>query len=122
MIEATKRIESSGRPRTDSIVTTAPILTAGMVERRASASRMPTGKAIPIATTVRISVTGSPPQDEVGTSSSPRPPPISQTISASAAVQSWSNRGVQLAGRTDQPSSARISRQTRAGRQRSSTG
>ena len=67
MIDATKRIESSGRPLTVSMAITLSVLTAGRAERRPSASAMETGKPTPMATTVRISVTGRPPQDVVGT-------------------------------------------------------
>lgn len=67
MIDATNRMLSSGRPRIVSMNSTHITLTTGMSDLRPSARKIAAGKAMPIAITVRINVTGKPPHDEVGT-------------------------------------------------------
>ena len=57
----------SGTPRTNSMKITENSFTAGMVERRPSASRMPIGSENTMPTQDTTMVTSTPPQSEVST-------------------------------------------------------
>ena len=65
----------NGTPRQNSINTTDTDFTIGMVERRPSARRMPSGKDAAMPTEARTRVRVSPPQRLVSTYSSPNIPP-----------------------------------------------
>ena len=68
---AMNRTVISGTPRTISMKITARIFTAGMDERRPSASRMPSGSETTIPTLATTTVISMPPQREVSTISNP---------------------------------------------------
>ena len=61
----------SGTPRTNSMKITENSFTAGMVERRPSASRMPIGSENTMPTHETTIVTSTPPHSEVSTRRSP---------------------------------------------------
>jgi len=68
----------SGMPRQNSMNTTEASLMTGILERRPSASRMPSGSEATIPVTAMTSVTSNPPQTSVSTGS--RPKSKAQTI------------------------------------------
>ena len=72
---ATNRMVMSGTPRRLSMNTTLTALTAGMLERRPSASTMASGKPITSVPENRIRVSGRPPHWLLSTSGRPRTPP-----------------------------------------------
>jgi hypothetical protein len=65
-------------PRTVSMKTTHSVLMIGILERRPSASTMPSGSDTAIPTKDRLSVTSSPPHSEVSTCGRPNMPPTSR--------------------------------------------
>ncbi len=75
MTEAMNSTVISGTPRISSIKPTQSIRTIGMVERRPSASTIPSGRATKIETDASTRVRNSPPHCEVSTTGSPKDPP-----------------------------------------------
>ncbi len=64
----------SGMPRTTSMKMTLSSLITGMVDRRPSASKMPSGNDAAIPTKDSASVTSRPPHNAVSTTGRPKPP------------------------------------------------
>jgi hypothetical protein len=72
MVFAMNSTVISGTPRTNSMKITANSRTIGSLDRRPSASRMPSGSEKTMPTVETTKVTRRPPQSEVGTGSRPR--------------------------------------------------
>ena len=92
----------------------------GRCERRPSASSTPHGNAQAMPKIARISVTGKPPHCSVRTGARPRPPPISQNVSAMPTIQTSASIGRQNHLIADTTSSAHMIAMASAGRHCSS--
>ena len=68
----------SGTPRTNSMKPTDTQRTIGMLERRPSASTMPSGNEPAMPTVATTSVTSRPPHSDVSTCGRPNTPPTSR--------------------------------------------
>ena len=79
MFEAMNSTVMNGTPRTNSMRMTEKSFTAGIFERRPSASRMPQGSEKTMPTKATISEISTPPQRFVGTGLRPASSPVTPT-------------------------------------------